>query len=262
MIMHPAHKKPKYDAVYRFLCGLAERDLPCPQMRDVAAMVGLTQFSVGNAFYALRKAGLIRTESGYTGHGRRYIIVEIVASGKRTGHLSDIPHNDLPSDGQSNESAGGPRVVSAIDPVPDRLPPCATAAEPIRPAPPPLSHTGRWRGLNVGPDSNVPDIERIRQINAALPKAVAIPASWDCQWIESADGEWPPVYCGAPRCHEDSPYCAHHHGRAFTGKLKHHAALTPEERAKRIERGRKIKAAMARKRDIEERRERQHQPGA
>ena len=126
----------------------------------------------------------------------------------------------------------------------------------------PQSTSGRYQNYNVSPNANIPDIDRIRQINAALPKAVAIPASWNCQWIESEHGEWPPVYCGAPRCHEDSPYCAHHHGRAFTGKLKHHAALTPEERAKRIEHGRKIKAAMARKRHIEALRERQHQPGA
>jgi len=231
MSMHPAHKNPKYDAVYRFLCGLADRDLPCPQMRALAARVSLTQFSVGNAFYALRKAGLIRTASQYTAFGLRYLVVEIVSSGRKTA-APEHKNSDLPSDGQSNESAGGPGVVSAIDPVIlDRLPPCAPAAEPVVSAPPPLSSqmrgslgsvvgrklaphssNGRYQNYNVSTIS-APDIDRIRQINASLPKAVAIPASWNCQWPlwdDKPDGR----YCGKKRS-GPMPYCQKHTQRAY-----------------------------------------------
>ena len=49
-----------------------------------------------------------------------------------------------------------------------------------------------------------------------VPRALntALSTKDRCQWIESGDGEWPPVYCGDRRC-GPMAYCKAHTKRAY-----------------------------------------------
>lgn len=257
-----AHDNPKYNAVYGFLCELAERGLPCPSTQGLAVLMGdgYTQFSVNNALHELRKCGAIRTGSEYTGYGRRYRLVEIVASGKRIGHPSNEVQ-DLPS-APSDESAGGPRVVSAIDrPILDAS--LKTAPEPAinghAPAPSSPGFTG-WPKANHSLAA-----ERQRAVSKArgslTPRVLntALSGSDRCQFPTWPDGatfghRLYGTYCGEPRCGENNPYCREHFERSYSNAAGKRLSEAPGEILKRIERGRKIRAGHQRAKAL-----RQHQ---
>ena len=268
----------KRDAIYAMFCEAADAGLPAPLNREIAKRLHCSEGAISGLVVDLKNMGRIHSHvyrGGKWGEGR-FRIVEIVASGKKTA-APNQEHSQLPSERQSGESAGGPRVVSALDPQADMRTPCETAAEPTT-APPLLSPgmrgsiaaaSSRVRAQSSGEHTAFSaisdrrqdtDIERIRRINARLPKSIALPASWGCRfplWGEEAPTH---EFCAKPRI-ENSSYCPEHHARCHSGAKTEFAALTPEQQARRLEHGRKIKAAMARKRDIEARRE-QPQQGA
>ena len=139
-------------------------------------------------------------------------------------------HSELPP-----EPVAGARACATPDIRATRLPETAPAADQAgqanrRPA---LLSARKREPFTL----SSPEIERIRAINASLPKSIAIPPLWKCQFIRN--DSWPFDYCGAERCRPDGAYCSEHE------HLTHRGPMTSEERSAAVKAGQARAAANA-----------------
>lgn len=160
-----------------------------PATPELAHRLGCSQQQIDRSVATLREAGRIRAHVVYRPHEGQHAT------------RREIEFLTLPLGCLTTKAGAKPRPAAAAQAAPR--------------SPPPATPTTR------GKLAPVVDVERARALLLAA-KPLTMPPSWNCQYIESED-VFPPVYCGASRCHPESAYCDRHYDvthRAIDDKYK------------------------------------------